>query len=70
MKKETEFKVTKCICYDTTFQEMKNLMKKNNAKTLKELQEIKTVAANCQLCLPYIKKMIDTGEVEFDLIIQ
>ncbi|MEO8209025.1 MAG: (2Fe-2S)-binding protein [bacterium] len=65
-----KFNITKCICYDTTFSEMKNIMEENNLKTLEELREIKIVAANCKLCVPYINRMIETGETEFDVILE
>ncbi|MDQ3021232.1 MAG: hypothetical protein M3R36_11795 [Bacteroidota bacterium] len=65
-----KFNITKCICYDTTFSEMKKIMQENNLKTLEELREIKMVAVNCRLCVPYIKRMIGTGETEFDIILE
>jgi bacterioferritin-associated ferredoxin len=65
-----EFKVTKCVCYDMTFQELKEIMKKNDLKTIEELRKIKPVGTNCKLCVPYIKRMISTGETEFELILK
>lgn len=49
---------------------MKKIMQENNLKTLEELREIKMVAVNCRLCVPYIKRMIGTGETEFDIILE
>lgn len=63
------YKVDKCICFDTTFAEMKKIMEENNLKTLEELKQVKRVADNCMLCVPYIFKMIETGETEFELMI-
>lgn len=62
-----KFAVTKCVCFDITFEEMKSIMKKNNIKTLEELKEIKALSGNCKLCLPYIIEMIKTGKTEFEL---
>jgi bacterioferritin-associated ferredoxin len=64
------YKITKCICYDTTFEEMKKIMKENNLTTLDELREFKTVALNCKLCVPYITRMINTGQTNFELTIE
>jgi bacterioferritin-associated ferredoxin len=64
-----EFKVTKCICYDTSFKEMKEIMIKQNLKTIDELRRVKPVGVNCRLCVPYIEKMIETGETEFKVIL-
>ncbi len=62
--------ITKCICYDTTFEEMKKIMIERNINTLDELKEVKMVAANCRLCIPYICKMIETGETKFNTILE
>lgn len=64
------FNITKCICYDTSFEEMKTIMQHQKVNTLEELQQIKPVALNCKLCVPYINKMIETGETKFKIIIQ
>lgn len=65
---ERKFNVLKCICFDTTFKEMKEIMKKNNLNSIEELRDIKQIADNCKLCLPYIEKMIKTGQTEFEVI--
>ncbi len=62
--------ITKCICYDTSFEEMKTIMKNYKINSLEELRDIKPVALNCKLCVPYINKMIETGETKFKIIIQ
>lgn len=61
-------KVTKCVCFDITFAEMKSVMKEKNISTIEELKEIKTFAENCKLCIPYIDEMIKTGKTEFKII--
>lgn len=66
---ERKYNILKCICYDTTFEQMKKIMKEKNINSIEELKEIKLVASNCKLCLPYIKKMIETGQTEFDIIL-
>lgn len=65
---DRKFNVLKCICFDTTFEEMKEIMKKNNINSIEELRNIKQIAENCRLCLPYIEKMIETGQTEFEVI--
>lgn len=65
---ERKFNVLKCICFDTTFEEMKEIMKKNKLNSIEELRDIKQIADNCKLCLPYIEKMIETGQTEFEVI--
>lgn len=63
-----KYPVKKCICFDVTFLEMKNIMKEKGITTIEELKEIKELAGNCKICVPYIKKMIQTGKTEFEII--
>lgn len=70
MNKKVKFNITKCICYDTTFSEMKIIIEKNKLNSLEELREFKQVAWNCKLCVPYINKMIETGETKFEVIME
>lgn len=65
---EIKYNITKCICLDMTFVQMKKIMKEENIKSIEGLRKIKPVATNCKLCLPYINNMIETGQTEFDLI--
>lgn len=44
-------------------------MTENNLSTLEQVREFIEVSQNCQLCAPYINKMIETGETEFNYII-
>jgi bacterioferritin-associated ferredoxin len=60
--------VTKCVCSEITFEEMKSLMDRNNLKTFEELSREIKVASNCRLCLPYIHRMIETGKTKFEII--
>ena len=64
------YKITKCICFDTTFKEMQDIMLKNKINSIEELKKIKTISENCKLCLPYIKEMIRTGKTEFEEILK
>ena len=66
---ETKYVISKCVCFDTTFLEMKKIMKTNDLKNLDELRKIKEVGTNCRLCVPYIEKMIRTGQTVFHEII-
>ena len=44
-------------------------MEENDLSTLEEVKEYVDVSKNCQLCRPYLNKMIETGETEFNYII-
>lgn len=47
---------------------MKEIMERNNLTGIDELRKIKPVALSCKLCVPYILKMIETGETKFDVL--
>lgn len=64
-----KYNIIKCVCCDMTFEDMKKVMKMKNIHTIEELIEKKIVASNCRLCIPYITKMIDTGQTKFEMII-
>lgn len=49
---------------------MQQVMVHNNFKTFDELKQHITFGENCQLCVPYVKKMIETGKTEFEYIPQ
>lgn len=61
-------KVTKCICFDITFRELKEISIINNCKSLQELKAYAIFSEKCKLCSPYIQKMLETDQVEFDVI--
>ncbi len=65
-----KYNITKCVCFDMTFAQMKKKMEEKNINDIEGLRKIKPVATNCKLCLPYINKMIETGQTEFDQIIE
>ncbi len=58
--------VTKCVCSDKLFSEMKAVSEKYGLKTLNELKEYIQFAENCKFCIPYIEMMLKTGETEFE----
>ena len=60
--------VVKCICNDISFAEMKEFMSRENIHLFEELAGLMKIADNCALCVPYIRKMTETGETEFGII--
>lgn len=52
-------KVTKCVCQNVFFDEVRRIIKEKKICKLEELQDIKKVACGCKLCVPYINKIID-----------
>lgn len=60
------FMVTKCICSDIQFSDMKATAVKYGLKNIKDLKEYVSFGENCRLCIPYIELMFKTGRTEFD----
>lgn len=61
--------VTKCICFDKDFSELKRIIDNKKLKSFEELQEIITFGKNCALCVPYVKQIFITGKTEFEPIL-
>lgn len=56
--------VKQCVCFERTFRELKE----SGAKTLDEIIERFHCSTGCGLCSPYIQRMLQTGETEFEVI--
>lgn len=60
--------VTQCICYNRTFAELRMIAEKHELKTIEQLQEEIEFGLNCRLCHPYVKRMLETGATEFEVM--
>lgn len=60
--------VTKCVCYDKLFSEMKLISEKYGLQSVGELKQYFLFGQNCKLCLPYVELMLKTGKTEFEPI--
>ena len=58
--------VRMCVCFNTTFAELKSA----GVQSLEEAAERFGCGTNCGTCVPYIKAMLETGEVAFAVIDQ
>jgi len=61
--------ITRCVCYDKTFAELKRLADEHGCKTVEELQRYVEFGLNCKLCHPYVRRMLRSGETVFSEII-
>lgn len=59
--------VNRCICFKRTFAELKRIADEHDAKTIDELRKHVSFGMSCMLCVPYVEKMLATGEVEFEV---
>jgi len=62
--------IDRCYCYRKTFAELKAVAEVTGAGSVSDLQEHVTFGENCQLCHPYIRRMLKTGRITFDQVIE
>jgi len=62
--------IDRCMCYQRTFDELKSIAEDTGAESVEELQEHAVFGHNCQLCHPYVRRMLETGETVFHEVIE
>lgn len=62
-------RIDRCVCFERTFEELKEVADKNSAHSLTMLQKHVDFGQKCELCHPYVRRMLKTGETWFDHII-
>lgn len=62
--------IDRCVCFNVKFADVKKIMDDKRFNTLEEVQTVIDVSKNCKLCRPYLEKMLQTGETEFNYIIE
>lgn len=60
--------VTRCVCFNKRFTELKRIARRHHARTVEELQEHVRFGLNCQRCHPYVKLMLETGRTVFEVL--
>lgn len=61
----SKYVVSKCICHNRAFSEIKEYAGEQGYSTVEELQSDKYCSCSCGLCIPYIQMMFETGRTEF-----
>ncbi len=62
--------IDRCLCYDVRFADLKETADATGAETVAALQAHVTFGQNCQLCHPYVRRMLRTGEVVFHEVVE
>jgi NAD(P)H-nitrite reductase large subunit len=60
--------VDRCVCFDRTFSELKQVAKATGAKSIPALQCYVLFGRKCKMCHPYVNRMLKTGEVQFPVL--
>jgi bacterioferritin-associated ferredoxin len=61
--------IDRCVCYGRTFAELKEVAEATGAESVEALQEHVVFGHNCQMCHPYVRRMLQTGETAFDRVV-
>ncbi|MFB6272887.1 MAG: (2Fe-2S)-binding protein [Salinibacter sp.] len=62
--------IDRCYCFDQTFAHLKEVAEKTDAASVEALQTHVTFGENCQLCHPYVRRMLDTGQTVFHEVVE
>ena len=62
--------IDRCYCYEVRLARLKRVAEATDADSVAALQERVEFGKNCQLCHPYVRRMLQTGEVVFEEVIR
>lgn len=63
-------RIDRCICSKVPFRELKEIALTEEVRSLEELQQIREFGVNCQLCHPYVRRMLEDGTVVFNEVLR
>ena len=63
-------RIDRCYCFGRTFRELERVAAAMGAETLSELQQHVVFGRQCQLCHPYVRRMLHTRETVFSEVIE
>ena len=58
--------IDRCICNDVRFEEALEVSENYGCQSVSELRDHLKICDTCQMCLPYLQEMLETGKVEFN----
>jgi len=62
-------RIDRCVCFNRTFVELKEVAERNAAASIEMLQDHVEFGLQCSLCHPYVRRMLRTGETCFGQIV-
>lgn len=62
--------IDRCYCYDQTFADLKSVAEETGADSIVALQQHVRFGKNCQLCHPYVRCMLKTGQTVFHHVLE
>ncbi len=61
--------IDRCLCFQVSFEALSEIARHEQITTLDALQQKIVFGEKCQLCHPYVKRMLKTGQTVFNEII-
>jgi bacterioferritin-associated ferredoxin len=58
--------IDRCICHEVPFEEALELAEAEGCETVEDLRERIDICGSCRMCLPYLRKALETGQTEFE----
>lgn len=62
--------IDRCYCYQQSFETLKAVADDTGATSIEALQAHVTFGKNCELCHPYVRRMLETGKTVFHEVIR
>jgi bacterioferritin-associated ferredoxin len=62
--------IDRCYCYEQTFADLKAVADEMGSDSVEALQQHVTFGENCQLCHPYVRRMLATGDTVFHEVLE
>jgi bacterioferritin-associated ferredoxin len=62
--------IDRCYCFQQTFADLKAVAEATGAQSVADLQAHVEFGHNCQLCHPYVRRMLRTGATAFDRVLR
>jgi bacterioferritin-associated ferredoxin len=60
------FAIDRCVCFDRPFTELKEIAVARKCTSLRQLQEETDFGLACRICNPYVRRMLRTGQTQFN----
>ncbi|MEX0904811.1 MAG: hypothetical protein WD604_06915 [Balneolaceae bacterium] len=57
--------VERCICHQIHFKDILEIAEQKGITTVEELQKQKISCTNCRLCVPYVRRVLESGTTHF-----
>lgn len=62
-------RIDRCLCFGKPFAELAEIAAETGATTVPELQAHALFGRKCQLCHPYVRRMLRTGRTVFHEVV-